>query len=61
MKADIEQLIEPHARHGKSGVVIIALLELAMERHLRRFPDQGSTRALVEGVLDKVLTRRSTA
>ena len=43
-----------------SGALIVALLELGMERHLARFPDEKAARALVTGVFDKVLQRRSS-
>jgi hypothetical protein len=39
--------------------LIIALLELGMERHFARFSDEKAARALVTGVFDKVLQRRS--
>jgi hypothetical protein len=59
LKADIERLLEPQAQLG-SGALIVALLELGMERHLARFPDEKAARALLTGVLDKVLQRRSS-
>jgi hypothetical protein len=59
LKSGIEHLLEPHAQPGSSAL-IVALLELGMERHLARFPDETAARALVTGVLDKVLQRRSS-
>ena len=60
-KAGIERLIEPHALPGAGGVLIVALLELGIERHLNRFPDEKAARDLVNGVLNKVLKRRSAS
>jgi hypothetical protein len=58
-KAGIERLIEPHAvLPGAGGLLIMALLELGIERHLKRFPDEKAARDLVNGVLNKVLKRR---
>jgi hypothetical protein len=37
----------------------VALIELGIERHLDRFPDEKSARDLMNGILAKVLTRRS--
>jgi hypothetical protein len=59
LKAGIERLLEPHAELG-TGALIVALLELGMERHLARFPDEKAARSLVTGVFDKVLQRRSS-
>jgi hypothetical protein len=44
LKAGIEGLLEPHALLG-SGALIVALLELGMERHLARFPDEKAARS----------------
>jgi hypothetical protein len=58
-KAGIARLIEPHAARGAGGVMTVALIELGIERHLDRFPDEKGARDLVNGVLTKVLKRRS--
>lgn len=60
-KTGIERLIEPHALPGAGGVLTLALLELGIERHLNLFPDEQSARDLVNGVLNKVLKRRSAS
>jgi hypothetical protein len=60
-KAGIERLIEPHTLPGSGGVIILALLELGIERHLNIFPDEKTARDLVNGVLNKVLKCRSAS
>ena len=56
-KVGIARLIEPHAASGSGGIVSLALLELGIERHLRISPTEKSARALLDGVLKKVLDR----
>lgn len=60
-KTGIDRLIQPHALPGAGGILTLALLELGIERHLNIAPDEKSARALVEGVLQKVLKRRDAS
>jgi hypothetical protein len=54
MKDGIAAMLEPHALPGSGGVITTALLELAIERHLRVCSTEKSARDLFEGVLKKV-------
>jgi hypothetical protein len=58
-KDGIARLIEPHVASGAGGIVTLALLELGVERHLRISPTEKSARAVLDGVLKKVLDRRA--
>jgi hypothetical protein len=54
MKDGITKMLEPHNLPGSGGVITLALLELAIERHLRVCSTEKSARDLFEGVLKKV-------
>jgi hypothetical protein len=60
MKDEIARMIRPHALPGSNGVITLALLQLGIERHLRISPHEKSTRALLDGVLKKVLDTTET-
>ena len=56
-KQFLTEWIEDNRRPGDGGTIIIALLELGLERHLDRFDDKSAA-DLVQGVLRKVVQRR---
>ena len=60
MKDEIARMIQPHALPGSNGVITLALLQLAIERHLRISPHEKSARALMDSVLKKVLDTTET-
>ena len=61
MKEGIARMIQPHALPGSNGIITLALLELGIERHLRiSSTHEKSVRALLDGVLKKVLDTTET-
>jgi hypothetical protein len=54
----LSEWIEDNRRPGDGGTIIIALLELGIERHLDRGFDEKSAADLIQGVLRKVARRR---
>lgn len=61
-KQDIATLIQPLAdAPGAGGVYTVALLELALERHLKIVPAAATARALVDGALGRVLKRKAAS
>ena len=61
MKEGIARMIQPHALPGSNGIITLALLELGIERHLRNSSThEKSARALLDGVLKKVLDTTET-
>ena len=59
MKHGIAAMLEPHNLPGSGGVITVALLELAIERHLCISPTEQSARDLFDGVLRKVIERNT--
>ncbi len=57
MKDSLAVWAEENSTRGNSGVITVALLELAVERHLHHF-DEKSAADLMQGALDKVLRRK---
>jgi hypothetical protein len=57
IKHALIQWAEANQRPGNHGTIILALLELGIERHLEHF-DEKSAADLIQGVLRKVLRRR---
>jgi hypothetical protein len=57
MKDSLAVWAKEHSTRGNSGVITIALLELAVERHLKYF-DEKSAADLMQGALNKVLRRK---
>jgi hypothetical protein len=57
-KSVLAALIEAHDVPGYHGAVTLALLELGIERHLERFPDEKYVGKLIEGILRKRLKRQ---
>jgi hypothetical protein len=54
-------MIQPHALPGSNGSITLALLEFGIERHLRlSSTNEKSARALLDGVLKKVLGATET-
>ena len=57
MKDSLAVWAEENSTRGNSGVITVALLELAVERHLKHF-DEKSAAELMQGALNKVLRRK---
>jgi hypothetical protein len=57
MKDSLTVWAEENATRGNGGAITVALLELAVERHLQHF-DEKSAADLMQGALDKVLRRK---
>jgi hypothetical protein len=57
MKDSLAVWVEENSTRGNGGVITVALLELAIERHLNHF-DEKSAADLMQGALDKVLRRK---
>ena len=53
-------MIQPHALPAQTESITLALLQLGIERHLRISPHEKSARALLDGVLKKVLETTET-
>ena len=57
LKRLLADWIDDNQQYGNHGTIILALLELGIERHLDHF-DEKSAADLSQGVLRKVLQRR---
>jgi hypothetical protein len=57
MKDRLAVWIEENSTRRNSGVITVALLEFAVERHLKLF-DEKSAADLMQGALNKVLRRQ---